>query len=214
MNRVLNEHGYTAGEEVANSLTHGIGFLMCACGLAILVVNAVLYGSMWHVITFSIFGICQMLLFLASTLYHSVTDSKAKRFFKVLDHAAIFLLIAGTYTPVMLVGVGGALGWTIFGLVWGIGIAGIILKCCCMARLKKLSLVMYIGMGWLCVIALKAMFDSMPPLAFGLLLAGGVTYTAGVIFYAMKRLPYAHAVWHLFVLGGSTLHFFSVLCLT
>ncbi|MCP3965559.1 MAG: hemolysin III family protein [Lentisphaerae bacterium] len=214
MDRVVNEQGYTANEEVANSITHGIGFLMCAFGLAVLVVNAVLYGSVWHVVTFSVFGASQMMLFLASTLYHGATNQKIKKLFKVLDHASIFLLIAGTYTPIMLVGVGGTLGWTIFGLVWGIGITGIILKCFCMSKIKGLSLVMYVGMGWLCVIALKAIFESMTPLAFGLLVAGGVTYTAGVAFYSMKKLPYSHAIWHLFVLGGSTLHFFCVLCLT
>lgn len=202
---------YTPGEEIANSLTHAMAMGLSVAALVILVVSAVAGGNAWHIVSFSIFGSTLILLYLASTLYHAIPVARAKEIFKILDHSAIYLLIAGTYTPFMLGALRGPLGWTIFGIVWGLAGLGILLKCFCVYRFKGLSLVVYLGMGWLCVLVAREIYIhySTPTLVF--LVLGGLAYTLGVIFYVWKRLPYGHAIWHLFVVLGSTLHFFSVL---
>ena len=202
---------YTPGEEIANSITHAVAMGMAIAALVVLIVSAVSQGDAWHVVSFSIFGSTLILLYLASTLYHAIPLPKAKRILKTLDHSAIFLLIAGTYTPFMLVSMRGTTGWIVFAVVWVLAVAGVVLKCCCVYRFKRLSLSIYLGMGWLCVLVMRDMYASLPGTSLALLALGGLAYTLGVVFYVWKRLPYSHAIWHLFVIAGSTLHFFSVL---
>ena len=207
------EKKYSAGEEIANSITHGVGVLLSIAALIVLLIFALQYGDIWHVVSFSIFGGTLILLYLASTLYHSFPQPAIKRILKIIDHSAIFLLIAGTYTPFMLVHLRSPLGWTLFGVVWGLALGGIVLKSFYMSRFKRLSLVLYILMGWMSVFAFHEMFQRMSYDAILFLILGGIFYTSGVIFYIWKKLPYGHAVWHVFVLAGSIFHFFSVISL-
>jgi hemolysin III len=201
---------YTLGEEIAHAVTHGIGVLLSVAGLALLVTYAALFGDVWHITSCSIYGATLILLYTASTLYHGIPMPNAKRLLQRFDHAAIFLLIAGTYTPFTLVNLRGSWGWTLFGLVWGFAVIGVVLELLRTERLKWLSLTLYLGLGWLVVIAIKPLIDAVEIGGIILLLAGGLCYSLGVIFYIWKRLAYHHAVWHLFVLAGSVLHFFSV----
>ncbi|MES9832124.1 MAG: hemolysin III family protein [Candidatus Thiodiazotropha sp. LLP2] len=201
---------YTLGEEIAHAVTHGIGILLSIAGLALLVTFASLYGDVWHITSCSIYGATLILLYTASTLYHGIPNPKAKNLLQRFDHAAIFLLIAGTYTPFTLVNLRDSWGWVLFGLVWGIAIIGVLLEIFREKRLKWLSLTLYLGLGWLVVIAIKPLIDSVETGGVVLLLAGGLCYSLGVIFYIWRRLAYHHAVWHLFVMAGSVLHFFSV----
>ncbi len=205
----VNEH-YTLGEEIANGITHGIGAAFSIAGLVILVVLAVLYGTVWHIVSFSIFGASLIILYTASTLYHSIQVPQARRILRIIDHSSIFPLIAGTYTPFLLTALRGPWGWTLFGIVWGIALLGITFKIFFIGKLEVLSTLAYVVMGWLCVIALKQMLATMPPQGVAWLIAGGIVYTVGVLFYAIKKIPYNHAIWHLFVLGGSVCHFFAV----
>jgi hemolysin III len=202
---------YSIGEEIAHAVTHGVGVLLSIGGLVVLVAFSALYGDAWHITSSSIYGATLVLLYSFSTLYHGIPYPKAKRILQRLDHAAIFLLIAGTYTPFTLVNLRGPWGWTLFGLVWGIAIAGMVLELVSRKRYKWLSISLYLGLGWLVVIAIKPMLLSVETGGLLLLLAGGLCYSLGVIFYVWTRLAYHHAVWHLFVLAGSVLHFFSVL---
>lgn len=202
---------YTPGEEIANSITHAVAVGLSIAALVVLIVYAVDLGTAWHIVSFSIFGSTLILLYLASTLYHAIPVAGAKRLLKTLDHCAIFLLIAGTYTPFMLISLRGPLGWTIFGVIWGLAIAGVVLKCCCVYRFRRLSLAVYVGMGWLCLLAAKDMYLRLSGTSLTFLALGGLFYTLGVVFYVWKRLPYSHAIWHLFVVTGSVMHFFSVL---
>ncbi|MBW9260757.1 MAG: hemolysin III family protein [Candidatus Thiodiazotropha sp. (ex. Lucinisca nassula)] len=201
---------YTLGEEIAHAVTHGVGVLLSVAGLAILVTYAALYGDVWHITSCSIYGATLILLYSASTLYHGIPMPRAKKLLQRFDHAAIFLLIAGTYTPFTLVNLRGSWGWTLFGLVWGFAIVGVLLELFRDVRLKWLSLSLYLGLGWLVVVAIKPLIDAVEVGGIVLLLAGGLCYSLGVIFYIWRRLAYHHAVWHLFVLAGSVLHFFSV----
>lgn len=202
---------YSLREEVAHTVTHGIGLLLSIAGLVVMVVISARYGDNWHVVSSSIYGSTLILLYASSTLYHGISHQRAKPLLRKLDHAAIFLLIAGTYTPFTLVSLRGGWGWTLFGLVWGIGILGLALELGRKKRLKWLSITLYLGLGWLVVIAIKPMLAAVESSGLMLLLAGGLCYSFGVIFYLWRRLLYHHAVWHLFVLAGSALHFFSVL---
>jgi hemolysin III len=199
------------GEEIANSITHGIGAALAVAGLVVLVVYAALYGDAWRIVSFSVYGATLIVLYLISTLYHSFTGPRVKKLFQVLDHCSIYLLIAGTYTPITLTVLRGPWGWTLFGLIWGLAITGIVLKVFLIGRLKALSVVLYIAMGWLVVIAVKPLIAAVDHGMIVWLVIGGVSYTSGVIFYLAKRLPYHHAVWHLFVLGGSISHYFGIL---
>lgn len=206
-----NVMGYTVGEEIANSVTHGIGAGLSIAGLTLLVVLAAIYGDVWRVVSFSIYGSSLVLLYLASTLYHSIQHPKVKQVLRIFDHSAIYLLIAGTYTPFTLVSMRGPLGWTIFGVVWGLALLGIAFKTVFIGRFEKLATAAYILMGWLVVVAFKEMLVTIPPGGVAWLMAGGIVYTLGVLFYAWQKLPYNHAIWHLFVLGGSICHFFAIL---
>ncbi|MFW0780148.1 PAQR family membrane homeostasis protein TrhA [Rossellomorea marisflavi] len=198
-------------EEIANAITHGIGLILSIPALIMLVLFAVDKGSAWHVVSFSIFGASMILLYLFSTLLHSFKPSKAKNVFAVLDHSAIYVLIAGTYTPLMLVSVRSALGWTLFGIVWGLAIVGIIFKCYFVDRFQIVSTLFYLVMGWLVLAAIKPLYESLTPAGFDLLLTGGILYSVGAIFYVWKKIPYNHAIWHLFVLAGSSFMYFCIL---
>ncbi|HQY05181.1 MAG TPA: hemolysin III family protein [Lacunisphaera sp.] len=203
---------YTAREELANSLTHGLGAVLSVAGLVLLVVFAARHGDAWHVVSTAIFGTTLVLLYTASTLYHSLRGERLKQRLQKFDHAAIFLLIAGTYTPFVLVPLRGPWGWSLFGIVWGLAIVGVALKFWFAGRFKLVSTLIYIGMGWLVVIAIKPLMAALPAGGVKLLVAGGLCYTGGAVFYLWKRLPYHHAVWHLFVLGGSACHWAAVFC--
>lgn len=202
---------YSVGEEIANSITHGIGALLSIGGLAVMVVFASLRGDAWHIASCSIFGTTLILLYVASTLYHSIPLPNIKGILRTIDHSAIYLLIAGTYTPFMLVNLRGPWGWSLFGIIWGIAVTGIILKTTSLGRRPGFSLGLYLLMGWIIVIAIKPMLAVLDQGGFELLLLGGLTYTGGVVFYAWKKLPYNHAIWHLFVMAGSCFHFFAIL---
>lgn len=202
---------YTWLEEVFNALTHGIGILLSIAGLAVLVAFASLKGSAMLVTSCAIFGATLVFAYTSSTLYHAVFNEKAKHLLRQFDHASIYFLIAGTYTPVVLVILNGAFGWVIFSVIWATTLFGVILKFIYPGRFKKLSVALYLIMGWFIIIALKPLFESMESGGLWLLLAGGLCYSVGVIFYVWKRLPYNHAIWHLFVLAGSILHYFMVL---
>ena len=200
----------TLGEEIANSVSHGIGFLGAVATIPILVIGALNDGAA-AVVGAAIFGATTALLYLASTLYHAIAPNRAKRVFRIIDHAAIYLLIAGTYTPFTLGVLRGPWGWTLFGLVWGLAVIGIFLKSVRGIRYPRLSTIVYLAMGWLVLVAVKPLWNNVPAWGIFWLLAGGVAYTAGVGFYAADRVRYSHFVWHLFVLAGTACHFVAVL---
>ncbi len=204
------DNSYCKREELANALTHGLGAVLSLAGLVLLVVYASLYGNAWHVTACSIFGASMVLLYTFSTLYHSPFAEPTKSLLRKIDHAAIFVLIAGSYTPFVLLPLRGPWGWSLFGIIWGLAIPGVILKFWFTGRFKKLSTALFLGMGWLIVIAARPMLREVPTGALVLLAAGGLSYSVGAIFYMWRRLPYNHALWHLFVLGGTTCHFFAV----
>lgn len=198
-------------EELFNSVSHIVGAALALAGLVVLVVSAAQRGDAWRVTSFSVYGGTLFLLYLASSLYHATTG-RAKKIFRVIDHQSIYLLIAGTYTPFTLVPLRGAWGWSLFGVVWGLAVFGIILDAVRGQGRRIPQLVIYILMGWLILIALKPLLAALPPWGLAWLIAGGLFYTSGVAFYALdKRFPYFHGVWHLFVLAGSACHYFSVL---
>jgi hemolysin III len=202
----------TIGEEIANSVSHGIGSVFAIAGTAVAIVWAVIFGNMYSVISASIYGATLIILYTMSTLYHAFTNKTVKRVFRIFDHCSIFLLIAGTYTPYALVTLNGPTGWTVFGIIWGAAIIGIVLNAISLEKFKVLSMICYLAMGWLIVLYAKPLTEKLGfmPATF-LLLLGGILYTIGAIFYCLKRIKYMHGVWHLFVLGGSILHYLSIL---
>lgn len=202
---------YTPREELANSITHGVGAFLAVGALGILTAFATLFGDAWHIVGCGIFGATLIILYAASTLYHSVRRTRVKALLRVIDHAAIFLLIAGTYTPFLLVNLRGPWGWSLFGVVWGIALIGISFQVSLLRRWPIASVGLYVGMGFLVVVAIKPLLAALLPAGLFLLLAGGLAYILGLSFYGWRRLPYHHAVWHLFVLAGSAFHFFAVL---
>lgn len=197
-------------EEIANSITCGVGLCLSIAGLVILVVLASTHGDAFRVVSFSIYGASLILLYLTSMLYHALQCRRAKHVFEIMDHSAVYILIAGTYTPFTLVTLKGAWGWSLFGVVWGLALFGIVFKSFHVKKFKAFSNIVYLAMGWLVVIAIQPMIKALPFGAIAWLLAGGLLYSFGVLFYARERLPFGHAVWHLFVLGGSLCHFFSI----
>ena len=202
---------YTKGEEIANSITHGLGTALAIGGLVVLIVFAALYGNAWHVVSCSIFGAALILLYLASTLYHAIQHPGAKSILRILDHSAILVLIAGTYTPITLVSLRGPWGWTLFGIIWSLAVLGILIETTKLRRFRGGLIALYVIMGWAVVAAVKPMILNVGSGGLWLLLSGGLAYTGGIAFYLWDRLPYNHAIWHLFVLAGSTLHYFAVL---
>jgi hemolysin III len=205
-----HEAHYTLREERLNSLTHGLGALLSAVGTLVLVLAAAREGDVWKIVSFSIFGASLILLYSASTFYHASRSPKVREIWKMLDHCAIFLLIAGTYTPFLLVNLRGPTGWTLFGIIWGLALAGIILKLVFGHRYKILRVIVYLAMGWLIVFAAGELNTQVSELGVRLTVIGGVVYTLGVVFYLADRLPYNHAIWHLFVVGGSLCHFYAI----
>jgi hemolysin III len=200
-----------AREELANVLTHGAGAVASLVGGAVLLAIAALGGDAWKVAASAVFGTTLVLLYTASTLYHAATRPVLKARLKVLDHCAIYLLIAGSYTPFTLIGLRGGWGWSLFGVIWGLAVAGTIFKLFFTGRFPRLSTTIYVAMGWLAVVAAGPMLHRLPPSTLAWMVAGGLTYTAGTVFYHNRRIPYAHAIWHLFVIGGSACHFAAVL---
>lgn len=199
------------GEELANTLSHGIGLLGAIAATPLLVIGAVGRGGPADVVGSSVFGASMVLLYAISTWYHAVSAGEVKERLQRLDHAAIYVLIAGTYTPFTLGVLGGAWGWTLFGLVWGVAVIGIATKLAVGVRYPRISTTMYLVMGWLVLIAAGPLVRAIPPQGLAWLCAGGAFYTVGVLFFVAGRIPYGHFVWHLFVLAGSICHFFAVL---
>ena len=202
---------YSLGEEIANAVTHGLGVVLAIAGLAVMTAFAALYGDAWHITACAIFGASLILCYATSTLYHSIQIEKVRRVLRTLDHSAIFLLIAGTYTPFMLVSLRGPWGWSLLVAIWALALAGIAMRLLLRGRLHGLVVALYVLMGWVVVVALEPMLERVAPGGLVLLAAGGLAYTGGVAFYKWRRLPYHHAIWHGFVLAGSTLHYFAVL---
>jgi len=199
-------------EEIANAITHGIGFLLSIAGLVVLIVRSVATDqSPLYLTSVIIFGASMIMLYLCSTLLHSLPFKRTKRLFTILDHSAIYLLIAGTYTPFLLVTLKGVLGWVLFGIVWTIAISGVVFKAIFVDRFNVISTIGYLVMGWLILAAIGPIYTALPTIGFSLLVAGGLLYSLGTIFYLWEKLTFSHAVWHLFVLGGSACMFFCVL---
>jgi len=202
---------YTIAEEIAHTLTHGFGMLLSIAGLVILVAFSSLNGDSWHVISSSIYGSSLILLYGASALYHGIPHSSAKAVLQRIDHAAIYILIAGTYTPFLLISLRGSWGWSLFGIIWSLALVGVVLEFIQWKPFKKISLALYLGMGWIILIAINPMLKQVETGGLVLLLVGGLFYSFGVIFYVWEKLTFNHAIWHLFVLAGSASHFFSIL---
>jgi hemolysin III len=206
-------HLFTKEEELTNSITHGIGALLSVAALVILIVFASMYGTAWHVVSFTLFGVTMVLLYTSSTLVHALRPGRGKDFFEIMDHSSIYFFIAGTYTPFLFLAVQGWIGWTLFGIVWGMAIGGTIFKSFFVKKFLFTSTILYVVMGWLIVFAWNDLVTNLHPTALLLLAIGGILYTVGAIFYMWKLFKHHHAVWHLFVLGGTICHFFSVLYL-
>lgn len=197
-------------EELANTVTHGVGAIASLIGGIALIILAALGGDPWRIIGAAVFSVSLVLLYTASAVYHGAAGGPAKLRLEIMDHCAIFVLIAGTYTPFTLVTLQGVWGWSLFGVVWALAVAGVALKLIFATRFMLLSTLIYIAMGWLVVVAAGPMLRALPLGTVILLVAGGVTYTAGTLFYHNRRIPYAHAIWHLFVIAGSVLHYLAV----
>jgi hemolysin III len=205
------ERQQSVGEEIANSISHGVGWLALVALVPVLIVATVRTGGTASVVGASIFAGAVLAVYLASTLYHALPRSRAKRVFQSIDHITIFILIAATYTPFTLGILRGPWGWTLFGIVWGLCLAGVLMKLFIGAnRAWKLSLVLYLFMGWLAIVAVKPVLEMMPAAGIALIFGGGIAYTLGVPFLLAKRVRYSHLVWHLFVMGGSACHFIAV----
>ncbi len=207
----MKRRALTPAEEVFNAVTHGLGALLSVAGLVWLLICSAKLGTLWHVVGSAIFGSSLIILYSVSTLYHAVTNPRIKRFFARLDHVAIFLLISGSYTPFLLTALRGALGWALFGIIWTLALIGIIIRSIYLGRFRKLMVALYLLMGWLIVFAIVPLTKALPPISTRYLVAGGLCYTVGVPFYAWRNLKFSHGIWHVFVLAGSSFHFFAVL---
>ncbi len=205
------DHVETPAEDLASSLTHVLGAAGSVAAMAVMVTLAAMRGGVLVVACTAVFGAALVFTYVASAGYHACRDARRRRRMRVLDHASIYLLIAGTYTPFLLVNLGGAWGWSLFGTVWAIAAAGLVLKLFFTGRLEFLSIALYIGMGWIGIVGIVPLLAALPPGAFGFMLSGGLFYTAGVLFYAWDAMPFNHAVWHLFVMAGSAIHVAAVL---
>ncbi|WP_072863880.1 PAQR family membrane homeostasis protein TrhA [Marinitoga hydrogenitolerans] len=210
MKDLNNFEKYTKGEELANSITHGIGAILSLVALVILIIFSSFNGTFLQTFSVIIYGISLFLLYLSSTLYHSIQHKKAKQILEIIDHSSIYLLIAGTYTPFTLVTLNGKIGWSIFIIVWILALIGIILKPFFVKKFRILSTLLYIAMGWMIIFAIKPLVNNLPQTGIMWLVIGGLSYTIGAIFYIWRKLPYGHMIWHLFVLGGSVSHFIAV----
>lgn len=204
-------HTFSKGEEIANTVTHGIGILTSIAALVLLIVFSAIYGTPLHLATFIVYGVTMIMLYTASTFLHALPKGKAKNVFEILDHSSIYFFIAGSYTPITLIIMDGALGWTLFGIVWGLAIAGTVFKVFFVKRFILASTLLYVLMGWLAVFGWSDITSTVGTGGIAFLVAGGVVYSLGAVFYVWRAFPYHHAVWHVFVLGGTVLHFFFVL---
>jgi hemolysin III len=204
-------HKQTSNEELASAVTHGLGAALATAALVVLVVLAGSRGEAWRIVSLAVYGSSLVLMYLCSTLYHSFRNPRLKRYFRLMDHLSIYLLIAGTYTPITLFAMGGPWGWTLFSLIWAMAAGGILAKIFLLDRLRIVSVLFYLAMGWLILIAVRPMLQLLPMGLIVWIAAGGVFYTIGVIFFALNGLRYNHAIWHLFVLAGSICHFVGIL---
>jgi hemolysin III len=202
---------YSALEEWANSITHGIGAVLAVIGLVVMLLVTASTGDVWQIVSASIYGSTLIFMFLASTLYHAIQPPGIRQVLRQVDHLAILYLIAGSYTPFTLVTLKGSWGWTIFGIVWGLTLIGTVLQLSPARHIKALMVTLYLLMGWVVLVAIKPLMSNLDAGGLGLLVAGGLAYTGGVVFYVNKRIPFNHAIWHMFVLAGAMLHFFSIL---
>ncbi|MEN1939997.1 hemolysin III family protein [Luteimonas sp. MJ174] len=198
-------------EELASALTHGLGATAALAGGAVLITLAALYGNGWQLGAAIVFGVSLLLLYIASTLYHSFQNPVLKGRLKVFDHCAIYVLIAGTYTPFTLIGLRGPWGWGLFAAIWTLALAGVVFKLFYTGRFKRLSTLVYVAMGWLVLVAIKPVLAALDAWTFGWLVAGGVFYTLGTVFYHRESLPFSHAIWHLFCIAGSVCHYVAVM---
>jgi hemolysin III len=211
MIEMAETHTFTKGEEIANAITHGIGVFLSIAGLVLLIVFSAFNGTALHVVSFTIFGSSMVILYTSSTLVHALPKGKAKDLFEIFDHSSIYLFIAGTYTPFTLLVIKGALGWTMFGVIWGLAVAGIIFKAFYVKKFLVTSTILYLLMGWMVVLGWNGITENVAYGGIVLLVAGGLCYTVGTIFYMWRGFKFHHLVWHLFVLAGSICHFFCVL---
>ncbi|MCR8926945.1 hemolysin III family protein [Priestia megaterium] len=204
-------HTFTRGEEIANAITHGVGAVLSIVGLTLLIVLSSLEGTPWHVISFTIYGVTMLLLYVSSTLVHSFPEGKVKDLFEIFDHSSIYLFIAGTYTPFLFIAVKGTIGWTLFGIVWGIALAGIVFKAFFVKKFLFISTILYVFMGWMIVFAWDSLTQNIAHQGIVLLVVGGVLYTIGAVFYVWRGFRFHHMIWHMFVLGGTVLHFLAII---
>ncbi|PVE66202.1 PAQR family membrane homeostasis protein TrhA [Priestia megaterium] len=204
-------HTFTRGEEIANAITHGVGAVLSIVGLTLLIVLSSLEGTPWHVISFTIYGVTMLLLYVSSTLVHSFPEGKVKDLFEIFDHSSIYLFIAGTYTPFLFTAVKGTTGWTLFGIVWGIALAGIVFKAFFVKKFLFISTILYVFMGWMIVFAWDSLTQNIAHQGIVLLVVGGVLYTIGAVFYVWRGFRFHHMIWHMFVLGGTVLHFLAII---
>ncbi|MGD6833982.1 PAQR family membrane homeostasis protein TrhA [Sutcliffiella halmapala] len=204
-------HTFSKGEEIANSITHGIGILVSAAALVLLIVFSAINGTHLHVLTFIVYGVTMLLLYTASTLLHALPQGRAKNVFEILDHSSIYFFIAGSYTPITLIIMDGVLGWTLFGIVWSLALAGTVFKVFFVRRFIFASTILYVLMGWLAIFGWSEITAKVGTTGIAFLVTGGIVYSVGAIFYMWRAFPYHHAVWHIFVLAGTVLHFFFVL---
>ena len=204
-------HTFTRGEEIANAITHGVGAVLSIVGLTLLIVLSSLEGTPWHVISFTIYGVTMLLLYVSSTLVHSFPEGKVKDLFEIFDHSSIYSFIAGTYTPFLFIAVKGTTGWTLFGIVWGIALAGIVFKAFFVKKFLFISTILYVFMGWMIVFAWDSLTQNIAHQGIVLLVVGGVLYTIGAVFYVWRGFRFHHMIWHMFVLGGTVLHFLAII---
>ncbi len=210
MNKIEGKRRYTLGEEIFSSIVHGIGAALGIAALVTMIVRAASHGDAYAVVSAAIFGSSLVILYTMSTLYHALANEKAKKVFRIFDHATIFLLIAGTYTPYLLVTLRGQTGWILFGVLWGLCAVGIVFDSIMLEKFRKIEMLLYIGMGWCIIIASGTLVQNLASGGLILLFTGGVLYTVGILFYALKKVRYMHSIWHIFVLCGSVLHYFSI----
>jgi hemolysin III len=208
---LANTHTFSKGEEIANSISHGVAALLSVAALVILIVLSTVHGNAWQIVSFTVFGTTMLLLYTCSTLVHALPPGKAKDIFEILDHSAIYFFIAGSYTPYLFLVIKGWESWTLFGVVWGLAIIGTVLKCFFVKKFLVTSTILYVIMGWLIVIVWDPITSAIQPEGIILLVSGGIFYTIGSVFYVWRGFRYHHAIWHIFVIAGSAAHFFAVL---
>ena len=210
MNKINTRRSYTVGEEIFSAITHGVGAALSVVALVLMLIKTIADGNAVSVFSAAVFGVSLIILYMMSTLYQALTPKTAKKVVRIFDHATIFLLIAGTYTPYVLLALSGNVRILLFCILWGLAAIGITFDSIMLDKFRKIEMLLYVGMGWCILFASENLLANLAPSGTLLLFTGGVLYTVGIIFYALKKIPYMHPIWHLFVLGGSVFHFFSV----